>query len=1073
MLLSALLGLCYAPAFAQSISGDLVGTVYDASGAVIPNVTVTVTNEATGVGTTATTNTAGQYRLGNLPVGAYDVQVTADGFTPFSVKGLQVELNKTSTQNVTLQVGTAAVAVEVTAAASNIDTTTAQIQNSYGASQLQDWGTTGSGVINLSLLNAGVSTSGTVGVGTGPSVGGQRPRNNNFTIEGIDNNSQSVTGPLVTIPNDAVAEFSILQNQYSPEFGHSTGGQFNQVIRSGQNEFHGRVYEYLQNRNLIAVDQQSIVSQTPLNPGYDDNRFGGQVGGPIVRNKAFFFANVEYDKLREDVVPGLLLGPTASGWAALDGMPNLSQNNLDVLKKYLGTATSPTGDVSKVNGVDIPLGSVAQTLTRHNNILTAVGSLDYNLRDTDVLRGRFVTNRWDYQDYAAQLPQFWIAAPQNYYLATVTEYHNFSPNIVNELRLGFNRYSQNYPAGPETFPGLSVFPNIYIYDLNLDLGPDDNAPQFTIQNTYQATDNLSWNKGNHSIKIGYEIRKVIAPNGFTQRARGEYDWSTLELYLQDTVPDQFLERTTGKVTYYGDQIANGVYINDNWKIRPNLTLNLGLRYEYTTVPYSERLQSLNALSSVPGLVTFGQPKAQTNAIMPRIGFAYSPGISGNTSIRGGFGLGYDQLFGNLGILSAPPQLQVTVDSTPLTGNFLANGAIPDTASAGPLDQTTARQLTSGYTPDQKLPKSIQWNFGVQHVFSSNYTLDVRYLGTRGINLPVQTRLNAFSVVQPGHSLPVYLNQPSQSALNALPLTLSGLQAEEGDTILPQWEAAGFNGSYLTAFMPIGNSSYQSLAAQLTRRVTNGLYFTAAYTWSHNIDDSTAEVFSTVTTPRRPQDFQNLRAERSSSALDHRHRLTVAAMYDVPFFRSSSNWFMKNLAGNWEIAPLYTYQTGNWATVQSVTDANLNGDNAGDRTVINPKGVDNTGSDVTALTNSAGDTVAYLANNPNARYIRAAAGVYPNGGRNSYRMRPIDNIDLTIGKSFNITETMKLEFFGQAFNLFNHPQFVGGYLNDVQSLGYTGSQVRNSLNPANSTFNRPDLVFSNNPRSLQIGAKFDF
>jgi hypothetical protein len=343
-------------------------------------------------------------------------------------------------------------------------------------------------------------------------------------------------------------------------------------------------------------------------------------------------------------------------------------------------------------------------------------------------------------------------------------------------------------------------------------------------------------------------------------------------------------------------------------------------------------------------------------------------------------------------------------------------------------------LTSGYTPDQKLPKSIQWNFGVQHVFASNYTLDVRYLGTRGISLPVQTRLNAFSVVQPGHSLPVYLSQPSQAQLDALPLTLTGLQNEEGDTILPQWEAAGFNGSYLTAFMPIGNSSYQSLAAQLTRRVTNGLYFTAAYTWSHNIDDSTAEVFSTVTTPRRPQDFQNLQAERSSSALDHRHRLTVAAMYDVPFFKTSSNWFMKNVAGNWEIAPIYTYQTGNWATIQSVADANLNGDNAGDRTVINPAGVNNTGSDVTALTNTAGETVAYLANNPSARYIRAAPGVYPNGGRNSYRMPPIDNIDLTISKRFNITESMKLEFFGQAFNLFNHPQFVGGYLNDVQSLG---------------------------------------
>jgi hypothetical protein len=1082
-ILPAILALLSLSALGQVTSGSLTGTVYDASGATVPDATVLATNTATGVPSTTTTTSSGQYRFPNLQVGSYSLSVEATGFTKTELKDINVDLSKTATINVTLQVGQTSSTVEVSASATTIDTTTAQIQSSFESRAVQDLPSTssGSGVINLSLLSPGVASSGSIGVGTGPSVGGQRPRNNNFTIEGIDNNSKSVTGPLVTIPNDAVSEFTALQNQFSPEFGHSTGGQFNQVVLSGSNEFHGRLYEYLQNRNMNAADQQSVVSGTPLHPGFDENRFGGQIGGPIKKNKLFFFANVEQDRYRADVIPGAVYAPTAAGYDALATVPGLSSTNLGVLKQYLGAAASatapgdlPNGEPVTVGGVQIPIGLLTLTDARHQNILSAVGSLDYTISDKDSLRGRYITNRWTYQDYNGYPPQFWVDAPQNYYLATVSEFHNFSPNLINELRVGYNRQLQTYPPGPQTFPGLTVFPNIYIYELNLDLGPDDNAPQFTIQNNYQVTDNLSWMKGNHSIKVGYDFRKLISPQSFTQRARGEYDWSTLELYLQDQVPDQFLERTTGQVTYYGDQIANGAYFNDNWKIRPNLTLNIGLRYEYTTVPYSERLQPLNSISDVPGLITFGEPKPQKDAFMPRIGFAYSPGTSGQTSIRGGFGIGYDQLFDNLGILSLPPQLLVTVDSTPLASNFLANGAIPDTASAGPLDQATARALTSGYIPNQRLPKSIQWNFGIQHVFAQNYTLDVRYLGTRGINLPVQTRLNALSVVTPTNSLPTYLTQPSQGTLDALPLTLSQLQGQEG--YVPAYDAAGFNGSYITAYMPIGNSVYHGLATQLTRRFTNGLNFVASYTWSHNIDDSTAEVFSTVTTPRRPQDFQNMRAERADSALDHRQRATLALVYDMPYFRSSQNWFMKNLVGNWEVAPIYTYQTGTWGTLQSVTDSNMNGDNAPDRVIVNPAGNNSIGSGVSPLLNSASETVAYLADNPNAGYIRAGQGAYPNAARNTYRFPPINNFDLTLKKSFNFTERLRLELLGQASNLFNHPQYTGGFLNDVSPVypqGFTSTQIRNFLNPANSTFNQPSQVFSSNPRSLIVAAKFIF
>jgi carboxypeptidase family protein len=280
-----------AAVFGQSTSGELAGTIYDASGAAVSGAAVVANNPATGFSAGVTSTASGQYRIPNLPVGTYKLTVTAPGFTTAELTNLSVELNRTATANITVQVGQSVTAVEVSGAGTAIDTTTAQVSTTFDSRQMADLPitATGSGVINLSLLSAGVSTTGTVGVGSGPSVGGQRPRNNNFTVEGIDNNSKSVTGPLSTIPNDAVAEFTVLANQFSPEYGHSTGGQFNQVVKSGTNEYHGMLTEYLQNRNLNAGDQQFVVNKVELHPRFDDNRFGGNFGGPIRKNKLFFF----------------------------------------------------------------------------------------------------------------------------------------------------------------------------------------------------------------------------------------------------------------------------------------------------------------------------------------------------------------------------------------------------------------------------------------------------------------------------------------------------------------------------------------------------------------------------------------------------------------------------------------------------------------------------------------------------------------------------------------------------------------------------------------------------------------
>jgi len=1099
---------------AQVISGDLVGTIFDKTGAVVPGASVEAVNVETGVKFATEANAGGEYRFNNLPVGTYNISSWAPNFAKTTVNAFRVELKKTSTLSITLEVKGAVTSIEVSGAAVALDTTTATVSNTFDERLSQDLpsASVGSGVLNLSLLGSGVASSGGVGAGSGPSVGGQRPRNNNFTIEGVDNNSKSVTGPLVYIPNDAVAEVSILQNQYSPEFGHSSGGQFNTIVKGGTNSFHGGTYIYSRNRNFDAVDvslkNQGIFS----NPRYDNNRMGGDLGGPIFKNKLFFFGTLEYNPLGQaSVSASALCSPTSAGYTQLSNIVsanNYSSNNLAILQQYSAPAADATGCTSvkskdpagnpSANQVFIqdPSGSIVDSTGVHwsgipvgvnpvqapnfTNYWAVLGSMDYDISTTDQLRGRYIYNRAVGLDATPNLPAFFLSAPTKNHLVTINEYHTFRPNLTNEFRIGYNRYTNVTNTGNFQFPGLDSFPNLEFFDINLQVGPDPNGPQFTIQNLYQTADTLSWTKGHHTLKAGIEGRKYISPQSFTQRSRGDYDYRTLDLYIRDQFPNFLAERSLGNPVYYGDQSAVYWFLNDDWRIRSNFSVNLGVRYEYTTIPTGERLQALNQDASVPGLVDFSAPRAAKNNWGPRIGFAYSPGASGRTSIRAGFGISYDVLYDNIGILSLPPQLSGTVDcapplhdaSCPNNGVFLASGGIPP--SPGGIrtfpDLATQRAKTANHVVvDQLDPKSIQWTLGVQHTFGKDYTVEVRYLGSRGIHLNTQERLNRQPKVSSSMFLPTYLQDPGQAALDALPVTLDQISALS--SLVPAYKAAGFTTS-LVQFTPNGDSIYHGLATQVTKRMNHGLQFIGSYTWSHTIDNSTADFFSTVLTPRRTQDFQNLAADRSNSALDRRHRFTVALLYDMPYFQHGS-WAVRNIVGNWEIAPTYTYQTGEWATVESNLDSNLNGDAAGDRTILNPAGINGTGTDVTALVNSSGSTVAYLANDATARYILAGPGALANVGRNTLLTRPINNFDMTAVKRFSLTERYKVEFSANAFNVLNHPQFVPGYLNDIASIGYTGSGVSNYLTPGNSSFNRPDQTFGGNARTLQLGLKFKF
>ena len=366
--------------------------------------------------------------------------------------------------------------------------------------------------------------------------------------------------------------------------------------------------------------------------------------------------------------------------------------------------------------------------------------------------------------------------------------------------------------------------------------------------------------------------------------------------------------------------------------------------------------------------------------------------------------------------------------------------------------------------------------GIQHVFKS-YTAEVRYVGSRGVHLPTQNILNFATYITKANSLPTYTTAPSQAQLDALAITLDGpggLLSQSYYCVTTCYNttyAAGFH-SPLTSFEPWGWSKYNGLAAQLQRRLTNGVQFLAAWTWSHTIDNSTADFHSTDITPRRPQSFQDLDAEKANSLLDHAHRVTIQVLYEAQWFAHDSNWFKKNILGNYEFIPVYTWESGQWGTVQSGDDANLNADAAPDRAIFNPAGKPGTGTGSTALTNSSGYTVAYLANNPNAQFITAGLGAFATSSRSNLQTPPTNNFDITAAKHIKFGERYQVDFLAQAFNFLNHPQFVTGVVNDIKSFGVTGP-ARNNFIPSSPIFNTPSQNFPSNSRTMQLALKFSF
>lgn len=1107
-LTSAILGFALVltmitPALAQQTSGNVRGVVRDTTGAVIPNAKVTILERNTNKSSTTVGSDSGDFEFKNLPVGDYKMTVEAKDFKTLTVDDVRVQLNQTTDVPVGLNPGLQTETVDISAGGAElIDSTTTNLAKGFEARQVVELAQTasGAGIYNLALIAPNVTSSGGIGVGTGGSIGGQRPRNNNFVVDGVDNNDKAVTGPQVYVSPEAVAEFSLLSNQYSAEFARSTGGQFITITKSGTNQFHGTAFAFFQNRHLNALDtllkangitRDTAVGNPNGNPRSDYGRFGGNFGGPIIKDKLFFFGMYERQQTGAAAGAGAVTTPTAAGFATLSGIPGLSSTNLGIFKQYVPVAPTANGDTVTVDGRSIPLGNVAIPSPSFSYNHNFIVNIDYNMSDKTQMKYRFMFNQFRGIDIQASLPAFFQPIPFDTRLTSFTLLHTFAPTLTNELRLAYRRSVQATPAGNFSYPGLDVFPNIDLDQLGLAIGPDGNAPQSGIENNYQVVDTVSYLRGNHSFKVGGDFRKLISPQTFVQRSRGEYEYSELQDYLHD-LSGVFNERTIGVSPYEGNQKLLFVFGQDDWRIRPNLTLNLGLNYAYQEVPFSARQQTVNSIASVPGLITFGEPSSQKKNFAPRLGLAYSPdyksgilhtlfGDSGKSSIRAGFSMAYDVIFDNLYILSLPPQFNQTIDLDPGIPNFFANGAIRPVLQPAGSDPAAARAGTSAWIADQQVPYSITYTASVQREFGQTWGLELRYLGTRGVHLLTQNRINIQTPVTDTKFIPTFFSTPSASQLAGLPTAGSlfpGFPGTGQVRLVPAYRAAGFT-SNVVAFLSDGNSSYNGFSTQLTHRLASGLQGSAAYTWSHLIDDTTAEVFSTVLSPRRVEDFQNLKRERADSGLDHRQRFILSLIYDVPFF-NKGNALVRSIAGGWSLAGTYTAESGEKFGVRSNVDANLNGDNAGDRTIINPNGIRNTGSTVHAV-NSSGATVAntsptivaYVADHPDAQYVQARLGARTTAGRNTISLPIINNLDFSIFKNFRITEGSKIQFRVDMFNAFNHAQFVPGSVNGVEATSQTSAAATNLVTVGTPDFNRPDSVFSSHPRVIQLALRFNF
>jgi len=1121
-----LAGVCSARAMAQRLDGTLRVTVTDKMGAVILDAKVTVTNEGTSVGITATASSAGTYVFPDLLVGSYTVTVEKEGFKKTVSKGVQVESNQVAEVATTLEVGDATAVVEVTAGAELVKTESSELGSTFSGQAVHDLplNTLGGDVKEFAVFAPGTTTQQGGVLGSGGSIGGTRPRFNGFSIDGVDDNKVDTNGPTQPVIQESVAEFTLLTNQFSAEYGHSAGGQFNIVTKSGTNSWHGAGWEYNRNRDLNAATNQEIAAAAALSTPpsnvknrFDYNRLGASAGGPILKDKFFIYGAYEFQNQGLGSQGATVITPTATGMSQLMAL-NPDSAVVAILKQF---PIAPVNDKGTVpvslngNAQNIPVGSfagVAPSYTREHDF-TINGDLNLGRHQ---LRTRVLYDR-------LRFPQVNPIQPQSQFTGThqedarkyiFTDAWTVSSKVINDFRLSFSRLN-----GPNTLPPsqFANFPNVEIDPFGSNLGPYSLSPQGYVQNVYQAVENVSYIRGKHTFKFGVEGRNYITETTSLPRARGEWDYASLNSLINDFVPDgaNGALRGAGTASSANNNPAVYWFVQDDWKILPRLTVNLGLRYEWSGVPRDEGKQALNAIANDPAVgLIFRKPTSDTNNFGPHVGFAWDPTGHGKWSIRGGGQIAYDVIPLNFAINSLPPELQTEQNSTltcKLSGapawctsgpggkpgpGFLQTGGLLQ-VNVPPTTTADARAATQALILDMVDPKVITWSLGVQHELFRDTSIEVRYVGTRSLELPVQMRLNSASAFDPNvpgggiAPLPTYFSASAIPATVAAPAsTRANFANFLANGLFQPLATEGFFGN-LTENPPIGAGIYHAGSVDFMHRFAKGLYFRTNYTFSKNIDNSTNELFSSRVNPRRAQDGFKFGAERGRSALDLPHKFALTWVYDFPNVHSD-NRFVRGLAHNWEWSGSYLAQSGQPVTPLSNVDSNANGDGAGDRTIINPAGLGLTATTVqqvcndgaggatrivtsTSLACASSHVVGHVAVSPTARFVQAGLGALANAGRDTVNSPGLNIWNMSLFKTMKFTERASVQFRFQTFDTFNHQNYSIG----LPSNNGTLDQNTNT-NPLNTSYifvTSPQFlnkfIFNGGSRTVELGVRFSW
>jgi hypothetical protein len=1114
-----LLLLTGAAALGQRVTGRLRGQILDPSGGAVPDAQVVVTNQHTGVAVTVATTSAGTYELPSVLPGLYKVSVEAKGFKGFLKIDVPVLADQDNVVDAQLELGPSSETVEVTAGAVAVQTSSATLNNNFRATDVSELpnaaGTLNGSPLNLAVLAPNVVAQPGGVTGVGGSVGGTRPRDNNFTVDGVDDNNLGVTGNNSTVIPDAVAEFALTTNQFSAEYGHSAGGQFSLITKTGTNVWHGSGEWYNQNRNYNSLDnltKGAITSGTiPGQPAFDNNRLGGTIGGPLKKNKLFVFGAYEFTYLHGQGTPTAMIAPTAAGLSQLQSMAADSAVS-NVLTNY---PVAPFGGLPPitVNNQLIPIGNlviISPLFQREND---AIVNADYSL-GRHQLGARFLFNQATFinpvNSTQAVFNQNEPVHNRKFALSDVWTVNN---TTVNDLRLQYSFFYQAFINPCNICPPATTVENLS----STTIGPSDNQDQK--QNTYQIIDTLTWSHGKHTFKFGGTYDHFIYPQFFLPRSNGDYWYFTMQDLVNDnlaSVPGRTL-RGAGTGSFLGTQSAFFVFAQDDIKVSPRLTLNLGLRYEYWTNPVGDKTQALNAISSVPGVITFGVPTTDKNNIAPRIGLAFDPTGSGKTAIRAGFGIAYDVKFQNFASITLPPQLQSELNPNsactlnpqpswcPTGTGFLAGGGLPPTY-VPPADQASARALTTSYIDNTVMPKILTWSLGVQRELYRNSTVEVRYLGTRGLELPVQYRRNFVSALDSGVApLPTFF-QAANVPTSWTPSTpTDGPFNSFNPNIYSQY---GFQGN-VTSDPPFGGSFYHAVSVNFVQRSRRGLTFNANYTFGHTLDNSTNEFFTSLLNPRRAQDTNRLANDWASSDLNVAQKFALSFVYQLP---TLENWngFLRAVANGFQIGSVLLVQTGQPVTLQSGLDSNGNGDSAGDRASLNPFATNLAGSDVYALCELPGGAVGLSNGGPGAfgtptgisangacfdpsdpkgktffpaigyrpvhfasKYVVTGPGAQANVGRNSFTTPGFTTFNLSMAKNFNFGELKYLQIKADFFNILNHPNYTLSNGNVFSTAGVTTATTTPGYAlPADPNFLNPGL-FSGGIRSITLGLKMVF